>query len=39
MSPFKQRTLLETHDVTHQPPPFENVNLFSSDAALMDAVM
>ncbi len=28
-----------THDVTNQPPPFEDVNLFTSDAALQDAVV
>src|SRR6185436_5449650 len=28
----------ETHEVTNQPPPFEDVNLFTSDAALSDAV-
>jgi putative acyl-CoA dehydrogenase len=38
MSPFRPRTSLETHDVTNQPPPFENVNLFTSDQALKDAV-
>ena len=27
-----------THDVTNQSPPFENVNLFTSDLALMEAV-
>ncbi len=27
-----------THDVSNQPPPFEDLNLFSSDVALMDAV-
>ena len=27
-----------THEVLNQPPPFEDVNLFSSDAALQDAV-
>lgn len=29
---------LDTHEVFNQPPPFENVNLFSSDRALVDAV-
>ena len=38
MSPYRPRTHLETHDVTNQPPPFEDVNLFTSDRALMDAV-
>ena len=28
----------ETHEVLNQSPPFENVNLYTSDAALMDAV-
>ena len=27
-----------THDVLNQPPPFEDMNLFTSDAALMEAV-
>ena len=38
MSPYRPRTHLETHDVTNQPPPFEDVNLFTSDRALVDAV-
>ncbi len=38
MSPLRPETHLETHDVTNQPPPFENVNLFTSDRALMDSV-
>ena len=38
MSPLRPETHLETHDVTNQPPPFENVNLFTSDRALADAV-
>jgi putative acyl-CoA dehydrogenase len=29
---------LDTHEVTNQPPPFEDVNLFTSDRALTDAV-
>lgn len=29
---------LETHDVTNQPPPFEDVNLFTGDAALRSAL-
>ena len=28
----------ETHAVTNQPPPFEDVNLFTSDAALSEAI-
>lgn len=35
---FKPRTELETHEVTNQPPPFEDVNLFTSDAALRHAL-
>lgn len=31
-------TLFTTHEVVNQSPPFENVNLFSSDRPLMDAV-
>jgi putative acyl-CoA dehydrogenase len=38
MSPFRPRTHLETHDVTNQPPPFEDINLFTSDRVLQDAV-
>ncbi|SRR5579885_1542178 len=38
MSPLRPETHLETHDVTNQPPPFENINLFTSDRALADAV-
>ncbi len=38
MAPFKPRSELATHNVTNQPPPFENVNLFTSDAVLVDAV-
>ena len=30
---------LDTHEVFNQPPPFENVNLFTGDRALVDAVM
>jgi putative acyl-CoA dehydrogenase len=32
------RTQLETHKVTNQPPPFENVNLFETDQALRRGV-
>jgi putative acyl-CoA dehydrogenase len=38
MSAFKPRTHLKTHEVTNQPPPFEDVNLFTSDAALQHAL-
>lgn len=37
MSPLRPRTHLETHDVFNQPPPFEDVNLFTSDVALQEA--
>lgn len=32
------RSDFETHEVTNQPPPLENYNLFTSDRALMQAV-
>ncbi|MBY0423713.1 MAG: acyl-CoA dehydrogenase family protein [Parvularculaceae bacterium] len=32
------RTALGTHDVTNQPPPLEDVNLFAADAILQSAV-
>jgi putative acyl-CoA dehydrogenase len=38
MAPLKPRSHLATHEVTNQPPPLEDVNLFSSDRALTDAV-
>jgi putative acyl-CoA dehydrogenase len=38
MPPLRPRTNLETHEVTNQPPPFEDVNLYSSDVALQNAV-
>jgi putative acyl-CoA dehydrogenase len=38
MSPLRPLAHLETHDVTNQPPPFENVDLFSTDIALKEAV-
>ena len=38
MSAFKPRAELETHEVTNQPPPFEDVNLFTSDLVLQEAV-
>jgi putative acyl-CoA dehydrogenase len=38
MASLHPRTNLETHEVTNQPPPFENVNLFTSDTALTEAV-
>jgi putative acyl-CoA dehydrogenase len=38
MSALRPRSRLETHDVSNQPPPFEDVNLFTSDAALQAAV-
>ncbi|HTO39817.1 MAG TPA: acyl-CoA dehydrogenase family protein [Rhizomicrobium sp.] len=36
---LKPETQLETHDVTNQPPPFENVNIFTADTALHEAVV
>lgn len=39
MSPLRPETHLATHDVFNQPPPFENVNLFTSDVALQEAVI
>ncbi|MEZ5922002.1 MAG: acyl-CoA dehydrogenase family protein [Parvularculaceae bacterium] len=38
MSHYRPQTHLETHEVTNQPPPFENINLFENDAALIGAV-
>src|SRR6516225_5408891 len=35
----RPRDHLETHDVANQPPPFENINLFTSDVALQAAVI
>src|SRR6516225_3017700 len=38
MAYLKPTTQLETHDVSNQPPPFEDVNLFASDLAFQAAV-
>ncbi|MBO0751135.1 MAG: acyl-CoA dehydrogenase family protein [Bradyrhizobiaceae bacterium] len=38
MSALRPRSRLATHDVSNQPPPFEDVNLFISDVALQAAV-
>jgi putative acyl-CoA dehydrogenase len=38
MAPLNPRTALSTHDVTNQPPPFEDVNIFTTDRTLTDAV-
>jgi putative acyl-CoA dehydrogenase len=38
MAPLNPRTHLATHEVTNQPPPFEDVNLYASDRVLKDAV-
>ena len=38
MAPRNPRVKLATHEVENQPPPFEDVNLYSSDAALREAV-
>ena len=32
-------TTFSTHEITNQPPPFEDLNLYTSDAALQEAVM
>ena len=37
MLPFRPRASLQTHDVTNQPPPFADINLFANDAALIGA--
>ena len=38
MSNLRPLTQLDTHEVVNQPPPFEDVNLFTGDRALADAV-
>lgn len=38
MSHFRPSAELETHDVTNQPPPLEDVNIFETDNALKGAV-
>lgn len=38
MSAFRPIAHLDTHDVTNQPPPLEDVNLFTGDRALSEAV-
>jgi putative acyl-CoA dehydrogenase len=38
MSPFRPIADLDTHEVTNQPPPLEDANLFTGDRALADAV-
>ncbi len=38
MPHFRPRVSLATHDVTNQPPPFDGINLFENDAALIGAV-
>jgi len=38
MSSFRPVADLDTHEVTNQPPPLEDVNLFTGDQALLDAV-
>ncbi len=38
MTASKPIAALDTHEVTNQPPPFEDVDLFTSDRALTDAV-
>ncbi len=39
MSSIRPLAALDTHEVFNQPPPLENVNLFTSDLALVDAVV
>ncbi len=39
MSALRPRTHLGTHEVGNQPPPFEDMNLFTSDIALREAVI
>ena len=38
MSALRPTARLDTHEVTNQPPPLEDVNLFTGDRALSDAV-
>ncbi|MBB5519893.1 acyl-CoA dehydrogenase family protein [Amphiplicatus metriothermophilus] len=38
MAHYRPRAALATHEVTNQPPPFEDVNIFELDAALREAV-
>ena len=38
MSSFRPVADLDTHEVTNQPPPLEDLNLFTGDRALADAV-
>lgn len=38
MAPRNPRTRLATHEVMNQPPPMEDINLFTSDMVLQDAV-
>lgn len=38
MTPLRPIADLDTHTVANQPPPFEDVNLFASDRALVDAI-
>lgn len=38
MAPVKPRAQLSTHEVTNQPPPFEDVNLFTSDQVFVEAL-
>ncbi len=38
MSAYRPTTLLDTHEVLNQPPPLEDIDLFATDRALVDAV-
>ncbi|MDE2463900.1 MAG: acyl-CoA dehydrogenase family protein, partial [Alphaproteobacteria bacterium] len=39
MSALRPQSQLETHEVTNQPPPFEDIDLFNSDLVLREAVL
>ncbi|GJL94213.1 MAG: acyl-CoA dehydrogenase [Hyphococcus sp.] len=38
MASFRPKTELQTHDVSNQPPPFEDVNIYECDIALTGAI-
>ena len=38
MASFRPRTELQTHEVSNQPPPFEDVNIYERDKALTSAI-
>lgn len=39
MTVLRPRVKLETHTVSNQPPPFEEVNIFTTDAALQEGIV